>query len=691
MHRTGKAKLPWRSALFGAGLCAMAGLALQIFPVLGGWIANWSYDAAVMLKPPSAPPEEVVIVYMDEKSFRELRQEPRSWDRALHAGLIERLTRDQARLVALDVLLPDLGTPSTNALLARALRDNGRVVLAAGFAPEENPDVFVRTLDRPLPEFEEAAKRWGVSEVEIEAGVVRRYFQGDEREPSLPWVAAEAAGAEATRGATENAAGRWLNYYGPPGTLRGVSFSEATNQPPGYFKDKCVFIGSWRKAYYAHDRTDEFTTPHRFHGRMSGVEITATAFLNLLHRDWWSRLVAWQERLFIVAAGLLFGFGLRLVRPGAACALAAAGIVLIAACAMPLTWQPRVWSAWMIPAGAQIPLALGWSCLAYTRRLRREKETLEEELTKTAGQRASAAPAPAAGAPSPVPDQVLLKQIGRGGYGEVWLARNAVGLLHAVKIVHRRAFTSDAPYEREFKGIERFMPVSRSHPGLVQILHVGRNDTAGCFHYVMELADDAGKVTSESVISGSVKRNGPAPLNADSLITDYSPRTLASDLEQRGALPPADCARLGAALAAALEHLHQRQLVHRDIKPGNIIYVEGVPKLADIGLVTTISGSRDDTVSQVGTEGYIAPEGPGTAAADVYSLGKVLYEACMGQDRRRFPELPTAVYDAADYEQRMALNEIIVRACATKVEERYHSAGELRAELEKLGDVLGDA
>jgi serine/threonine protein kinase len=259
--------------------------------------------------------------------------------------------------------------------------------------------------------------------------------------------------------------------------------------------------------------------------------------------------------------------------------------------------------------------------------------------------------------------------VGEGGYGEVWLARNAVGILHAVKIVHRRAFTSDVPYEREFKGIERFMPVSRSHPGLVQILHVGRSEAAGYFYYVMELAD------AESGQVGKWESERPA---------DYKPRTLRSDLDCHGTLPPTECARLGIALAGALEHLHQKQLIHRDIKPANIIYVEGAPKLADIGLVTTMSGSRDDTVSQVGTEGYAAPEGPGTAAADVYSLGKVLYEACMGQDRRKFPELPTAVYDAADYQQRMALNEIIVKACATKVEDRYRTAAELRVELEKL-------
>src|SRR6185436_9905586 len=127
--------------------------------------------------------------------------------------------------------------------------------------------------------------------------------------------------------------------------------------------------------------------------------------------------------------------------------------------------------------------------------------------------------------------------------------------------------------------------------------------------------------------------------------------------------------------------LHQRQLIHRDIKPANIIYVEGEPKFADIGLVTSLRGPEGDSVSRVGTEGFMAPEGPGTAAADIYSLGKVLYEACMGQDRRRFPELPTAVYEGADYAQRMQLNEVIVKACATRPEERHRSAAELGAEL----------
>jgi len=66
--------------------------------------------------------------------------------------------------------------------------------------------------------------------------------------------------------------------------------------------------------------------------------------------------------------------------------------------------------------------------------------------------------------------------------------------------------------------------------------------------------------------------------------------------------------------------------------------VNGSPKFADVGLVTEIE-SKPRAVTYLGTEGYIAPEGPGTPAADVFSLGKVLYEASMGKDRLEYPDI----------------------------------------------------
>src|SRR5450755_537520 len=90
-----------------------------------------------------------------------------------------------------------------------------------------------------------------------------------------------------------------------------------------------------------------------------------------------------------------------------------------------------------------------------------------------------------------IPDHELLRLIGRGAYGEVWLARNALGTLRAVKIVHRQSFERSEHFEREFKGLLKFEPISRSHEGLVHVLQIGRRDDAGYFFYVMELADAA--------------------------------------------------------------------------------------------------------------------------------------------------------------------------------------------------------
>src|SRR5882672_11285379 len=75
--------------------------------------------------------------------------------------------------------------------------------------------------------------------------------------------------------------------------------------------------------------------------------------------------------------------------------------------------------------------------------------------------------------PAPhVPDHELLRRIGSGSYGEVWLARNVLGEFRAVKVVYRDRFEHQRPYEREFDGIRKFEPISRLHDSQVDILHV---------------------------------------------------------------------------------------------------------------------------------------------------------------------------------------------------------------------------
>jgi WD40 repeat protein len=281
-------------------------------------------------------------------------------------------------------------------------------------------------------------------------------------------------------------------------------------------------------------------------------------------------------------------------------------------------------------------------------------------------------PGPAGGLPPDVPDHQMVRCIGCGSYGEVWLARNTLGTWRAVKVVYRDRFQDPRPYEREFAGIRKYEPVSRANNGLVDVLHIGRNETQGYFYYVMELADDA--------ITQRASRN--ADLGPD-MVRDavaYVPRTLAHEIKTHGRVPVDECISLGISLCLATGHLHRNGLIHRDVKPSNIIFVNGVPKLADIGLVTHFANAD----SFVGTEGFMPPEGPNSPQADLYALGKVLYEASMGKDRNEFPEPRSGLALDADSRELMEFNAVLLRACAPAVADRYQSAEQMAADLALL-------
>lgn len=276
-----------------------------------------------------------------------------------------------------------------------------------------------------------------------------------------------------------------------------------------------------------------------------------------------------------------------------------------------------------------------------------------------------------------IPGHTLLRCIGRGSYGEVWLAQFPEGGFRAVKIVFRQTFEHERPFEREFSGIQKFEPVSRSSPSQVSILQVGRDDEAGFFYYVMELADDQG---ADGGLAGAGSLPGSTELAPPKRQIDpvnYRPKTLRSEVAIHGRLPYDRALDISLSLAKALQHLHAHGLIHRDIKPSNIIFVDGVPKLADIGLVTDVGAS----ISYVGTEGFLPPEGPVSKQADIYSLGKVLYEMSTGQDRMEFPELPTFLGESDEKQGLLELNLVFLKACQNDPHKRYRTAQEMNADL----------
>ncbi|MBR5196269.1 MAG: SUMF1/EgtB/PvdO family nonheme iron enzyme [Akkermansia sp.] len=265
-----------------------------------------------------------------------------------------------------------------------------------------------------------------------------------------------------------------------------------------------------------------------------------------------------------------------------------------------------------------------------------------------------------------VPDHEILRKIGTGAYGEVWLARSVTGAYRAVKVVWREDFADEQVFIREFDGVLSYEPIARGIPGLVHILHIGQHGGPFPYYfYVMELADDA--------YTGA--HTDPA---------SYIPRTLFSDMQQYGNRPmPLDYVlEVGCQLSRALAGLHAQELTHRDVKPTNVIFINGRVKLADAGLV-----AHSNQRSMVGTEGYIPPEGPGTPRADVYALAKVLYEMSTGMDRLNFPSLPRELPEGATHRRWIEFNKIICAAASPQINrDTIVNAKQLAEQLEQLRD-----
>lgn len=199
----------------------------------------------------------------------------------------------------------------------------------------------------------------------------------------------------------------------------------------------------------------------------------------------------------------------------------------------------------------------------------------------------------------------LLEELGRGGMGVVYRARDArLGRGAAVKLILSGALASGQERQR-FLG-EMAAAAALDHPHLVPVYESGED--GGQLWYAMRLV------------------NG---------------QSLAAKLRaaQHTPLPSREAAALVRTLALAVQHAHERGFIHRDLKPANILLDEhGAPHIADFGLARRVEGAEHLTLtgSTLGTPAYMAPEqadgaGQVTTAADIYSLGAMLYELLAGQ------------------------------------------------------------
>lgn len=357
-----------KSALVGMALLVAVGLACAAFR-LGNPLARLSYDLTFRFARPFAPPEAVMVM-IDDESRKELGVAPgQPMPRMLQARLLERLTRDGARIVFYDLIFDvPSDDPAADTAFAAAMKRHGGVVLSGLHDKVLRSGVAEEIVVRPTDTLREAARGWGLAGPLLldPDNTVRRVGLPATDEPLAHWVAAELAGAAATRIEANREAMRWLNYYGPAGTIPWCSFHEALDEkmrPADFFRGKIVCIGAKPSAVGRKFGEDEFGYPHSRFGApyIIGLEIHTTALLNVLRGEWLDRLSLPLELTLVALLGLVAGIAAYSLPPMRGMIVLAVCALAVAIGAMAHQIHARMWWNWLVPVAVQFPLAAVWS------------------------------------------------------------------------------------------------------------------------------------------------------------------------------------------------------------------------------------------------------------------------------------------------------------------------------------------
>ncbi|MFO1096347.1 MAG: serine/threonine-protein kinase [Planctomycetaceae bacterium] len=295
----------------------------------------------------------------------------------------------------------------------------------------------------------------------------------------------------------------------------------------------------------------------------------------------------------------------------------------------------------------------------------------------------------------------ILREIGRGGMGVVYEAEQApVGRRVAVKVLPWRADGSSqwrAHFEREAR-----TAASLHHPHIIPVYHYGEED--GWCYYVMHLVEGIGideviRLLKEPAASVGAEQVREIFLG-DSAGADHERTQKSGEQSQESRILRRNgwtqFARIGIQVAQALQYSHSRGILHRDIKPGNLLVdARGSVWVTDFGLAVETDQMLESIAPNLaGTLRYLAPEqldGVVDRRSDIYALGVTLYELCtlrplypaanrdslLASIRSESPATPRSVNRAIPRD----LEAIILRAIARERSRRYASAESLLADL----------
>ena len=261
----------------------------------------------------------------------------------------------------------------------------------------------------------------------------------------------------------------------------------------------------------------------------------------------------------------------------------------------------------------------------------------------------------------------FVRFVARGGMSSVYLARD-IRLDRPVAVKVLFAGLADNPSFVERFRREALAAARLNHPRIVRVYDSGQD--SGTYFIVMEYIEG---------------------------------QTLSKVLKQEGALTMPTALRIGEDVAEALADAHKQNVIHRDVKPGNIMFTPSSGlKVTDFGIARAVTGSISDltqTGTVMGTATYFSPEqakgDPADYRTDIYSLGVVLFEMLAGKPPfygdspiavayQHVNELPPTLHDATDGAIPPELSNVVARLLAKRPEDRYQDAELLRQDLASI-------